>query len=193
MSGFREAILSRCREIAERLLTERGFVVEHVDALEDGTCVVDFRERDVNPYEYVDCDTYCNELASEYEEERGWGDYEEEDEYERCLNECEENVLSALTHSVRFKPDTMEVLEATIAVPCEWLGIGLEREEERKRRFARRFAEAGCFVNPDAYEFIHPHELAGYYEVEEEPTICYVHPRSTPYSVCRFDKLVRLL
>lgn len=178
----------KCEEEVKRVFGGTPFTVLRVTpAVENGTCVVDFKPIDVDPYEYVNCDDYCS-LAYE-QDYADYGDELDEEAYDECLKTCEENVESALVSSVEFKPGTLEVVEATIAMDCTSV-LG----ENAAGRIVNRFAEAGCFVNPDASEFIHPHELAEYgYEVEEEPTICYVHPKSMNNMQCRLDKLIRVI
>lgn len=176
--GLRE----RCRRAAEEVFSKFGgrFEVKRVGAWGE-KCVVDFVDAEFEPLMERTCEEYCDV-------------YEEPEEYEECVRECEEGVEAARTSSVVFDPDTLVVEHATVAVPCPWWGARTEEEGRRRaERFAERFRRQGCYVNPESVEHLHGHEIAGVGELEEEAAVCYAHPTHLDEVKCRLDALLRAL
>jgi hypothetical protein len=149
----------------------------------DDNCLVDFRDREFEPYMPVSCEEYC-EI------------HEEEEEYNECVDSCKENLEHASISSVMFDPKSLQVKEATIAHDCYPLWMAPEEDEKefekRRKEFKKKFEKIGCLVDPENFEHIHPHEIAGAAEWEEEPSVCYIHPQHLDRK-CRIDELLKNL
>lgn len=185
-----------CRETAERVFPKERFeIVRTMEMGVEDRCLVDFRDKEFTPD--VDPDEYCRDACTFLAEEEGGGEEEEGDRYEECVKECKDNFRAASTSSVVFNPKTLEIIEATIAHSCVGLWMDeMEEEEEferRKKEVKKSFAKAGCLVDPENFEHVHPHELSGVGEWElESPAICYIHPEHMD-GKCRLDKLLKAL
>ena len=172
-----------CRAVANRVFVPKErYEIRMVMPVED-KCLVDFLDKEFEPEMPMSCEEYC-EI------------HEEEEEYESCVEDCKENLKHASISSVKFDPKTLVVEEATIATSCVPLWMTPEEDESefrrRRREFKKKFEKAGCLVDPESFEHIHPHEIAGAPEWEEEPAVCYIHPQHLDRK-CRLDELLKVL
>ena len=170
---------NQCYQLAKKYFPEDEFEIKRVNAYFDDQgrvrCLVDFKNKYFEPF---DCGDYC--WASAYSDE----------EYEECVETCEENLEAALTNSVEFLTDGT-VLEATIAGDCgpAWCYEDEEYEEFERRRkeFFNKFDKIGCKISEG---WIHPHELIGGTEWEEPPATCFYHMEAKREGMCRVDKVL---
>lgn len=151
-----------------------------VTGANDDRCLVDFIDNDFEPD--INCEEYC-----------GW-----RDDYDECMALCQNNLEFASTNSVVFDPKTFIIDEATIAQSCYglWMPEMMDEEDfkEMQRRVKERFEEAGCFVDPENFEWVHPHELVRGAEWDlEDPAVCYVHPTHIDGKKCKLDELVKVI
>lgn len=177
----------RCQRIAEAALP-RGWEIMGTRYLEhDGRCVVDF----LNPDVLQDCNELC---------ERQYG-YDSE-EFDQCVKDCESGVGEQVSGSIDFGLRSRRVVDATIPVPCYMFNDkdngGLNTEGTEAQKLMRRIDDAGCGV--PAIDWIHPHELVGAPEVDEEADVCFIHVNSRgrhfsggspPTDRCTVGELIR--
>ena len=171
----------KCEELIAKHFPKDEFdVKDYFVTSEDGkfACVVDFKKKYFEPF---DCDDYCDQIS-----------YDEE-EYEDCINNCKENLETALTSSVKMLLDGT-VLEATIAGDCRpvWSDEWEEEEEfeKRQREFYEKWEKAGCQTSGS---WIHPHELIGGAEWEEYPATCFYHMTAKKEGTCKIDKVFEIM
>lgn len=158
----------KCRLIARRyirdgLMLDEGSVYAHMIGGK-WRCVADYENIDLYNYFIDSCSYNCEAVTRTAEE------------YESCMNSCDEEIRLAARGSISFDPNTLEVLESTIPTTCpveenEELVTRPEKVVEKFRKYGFEAQEAG---------WIHEHEFVrdylGTYEPEEEyPAICYIH------------------
>jgi len=176
-----------CKNVVDRLLPSGEYEVRRVLDL-DGRCLVDFKRRHVEVA--VDCDIGCEEVCGE---EYDAGSDEWEECFDECVEDCEENKSVAETGSMVFDKDTLSIKEATIPMNYDTLYGGEffeeeERKERERRKLIDRLREHGCRVSEAA---IHPHEIYGGVEGEEEPAIAYLHVEGREEGRCRVGDVLR--
>lgn len=171
----------KCGDIAKHLLPDAEIRRAMDMHMEDGLyCLVDFKRRDVEAD--VDCDDYCFDI-------------EREEEYDACVNECEETKSEAEVGSAIFHSETYSLREATLPGGCGVIYMPIDVDEEkwekRKNEFIDKIRGLGCKFQEG---WIHPHEIARYgYEVEEEPAICYYHVEAEKPGACRLPDVLKII
>jgi len=144
-------------------------------------CEVDFKRKQYQPE--IDCDEYCEGAAEPGEEE-----------YNQCVEDCEDTLRTSIIGRVAFDADTLSIEEGTIPGSCEhvWMSEGEDPEEWEKERkkLDRKFEKTGCQLGE---AWIHPHELVGGVEWEEYPAVCYAHLVSTKERECKVPDVMPLI
>jgi len=169
-----------CNTIAKKYLPEDKYKIKRVLDTDD-KCYIDFIRKDYEPY--VDCDEYCDMIVTM---EEGF-----EEDYEKCVEECKENINVAKVGSLVIDKPTLSVEEATIPGMC----IGISEDEdyiEEFNKLADKFNKIGCELKDS---WIHPHELVPTYgrEWEEEPAICYYHPKTKEKGKCKLLNVLKVV
>jgi hypothetical protein len=170
--------MSRCLLLEDRLrsvLSNYGLTLERVfESWVDGDCVIDFSDKDYAELLKGECEMLCDYMMLE----------EGEESFDSCVEECEETIDNATMGSIKIDPATRMVKESTIPISCDRVFNPDVRDEERQPwvKLRKRLIDAGCEVDEEVTDWIHQHEFIrghiGGFEPEEEPTICYIHPRN---------------
>jgi hypothetical protein len=168
--------MSGCLLLEDRLrrvLSDHGLTLERAFEI-GGDCIIDFRDKDYAKLLKDDCNMLCDYMLLEKGEES----------FESCIEECEETIDYATMGSIKIDPVTRMVKASTIPISCDRVFNPDIRDEERQPwvRLRKRLIDAGCEVEQEVADWIHQHEFIrghiGGFEPEEEPTICYIHPRN---------------
>ena len=178
--------MSRCLLLEDRLrrvLADYGLTLERAfESWADGDCVIDFKDKDYAELLKGDCNMLCDYMMLE----------EGEESFESCIEECEETIDNATMGSIKIDPVTRIVKESTIPISCDMV-FNPEIDDEEKQPWVKlrnRLIKAGCEVEQEVTDWIHQHEFIRYHiggsEPEEEPTICYIHPRN-----CHIEEMLR--
>lgn len=179
--------MSVCEAIGKKYFPEDKYETRFEDYYT--TCSIDFADKFLldTVSEEVGCDDHCTAFYSEPEQA---------EEYETCLEDCEENVKAAATGSVSVEKDTLEVNSATIPIePVELMeeeGGEMVFSEKKERELRNKLSRIGCV--PEELSWIHPHELRPHVvEWEEEPAIYYIHVKKAEKGKCKLPDLVKLV
>jgi hypothetical protein len=178
--------MSGCLLLEDRLrrvLADYGLTLERAfESWVDGDCVIDFSDKDYAEYLKGECEMLCDYMMLE----------EGEEAFESCIEECEETIDNATAGSIKIDPVTRIVKESTIPISCDRVFNPNIRDEEKQPwvKLRKRLIDAGCEVEQEVTDWIHQHEFIRYhiggFEPEEEPTICYIHPRN-----CHVEEMLR--
>jgi len=180
--------MSRCLLLEDRLrrvLSDYGLTLERAfESWVDGSCVIDFSDKDYAELLKGECEMLCDHMMLE----------EGEESFESCVEECEETIYNATMGSIKIDPATRMVKESTIPISCDRVFNPDIRDEEKQPwvKLRKRLIDAGCEVEQEVTDWIHQHEFIRYhiggFEPEEEPTICYIHPRN-----CHVEEMLRAI
>jgi hypothetical protein len=170
----------------KRVLSNYGLTFERALDI-GGDCIIDFRNKDYAESLKGDCEMLCDYMMLEEDEEEGLT-------FESCVEECEETIDSATMGSIKIDPATRIVKESTIPISCANV-LDPEIDDEEKQpwvKLRKRLIDAGCEVEREVIDWIHQHEFIrghiGGFELEEEPMICYIHPKN-----CHVERMFRAI
>jgi len=171
--------MSECEILAKKFFKKDKYEIKEVTDL-GNKCLVDFVRKDYEPN--MDCEDYCSMIT------------ETDEEYEDCLETCKLNLEASTIGSVTFDKETLSVESSTIPGTCEyvWMSEGEEPEEfqRKQEKLFNEFREKGCEIKES---WIHPHEIAWGREWEEEPAICYYHPRAKHKGRCKLPSVLKIV